>query len=350
MKKTGQNMIQLNKNENLYGPAPDCYDVVKNISIDDFIYYSRSSIGVIEQEIAKRFNISVEDIILGYGAEDIIKTLFTLYISQGDNVLLPAKSWWYYNTLVEQRNANPINYPLDQKGTEFITNIKTILEYKKKYNSKLILVCAPNNPTGNYVDLNELEELLKVHKDGIVCLDETYWGFTNEDTTNKIIELLEKYSNLIVVRSFSKYYALAGVRIGYAFSKAEVRDRMKFYNKILGFNRISERLAVAALNSNGYYGQVVKSIIKDREMLFHELNKIDGITAYKSSSNFILVKIPNKIQKPLDSELKKEGIIIKFFTEPSFIGYARISLGTEIHNQTVLSIVNKLTLKKMPTY
>jgi histidinol-phosphate aminotransferase len=247
---------------------------------------------------------------------------------------------------VEQRNANPINYPLDQKETEFITNIDTILEYKKQYSPKLILVCAPNNPTGNYVDLNELERLLKNHKDGIVCLDETYWGFTKEDTTPKIIELLQKYSNLIVIRSFSKYYALAGVRIGYAFCGAKVKDTMRFYNKILGFNRISENLAVAAFNSNGYYSKIIKSIIKDRETLYNGLNKIDAITAYKSSANFILVKMPNKIKKPLDNELKKEGIVIKFFTEPSFTDCARISLGTEVHNQIVLDTVNKLVLNK----
>ena len=346
IKSTQNNLVQLNKNENLYGPSAKCYEVIKNINVNDFIYYSRESVGVIEKEISQRFKLSHDQIILGYGAEDILKTLITHYIMPNDKVLIPDKSWWYYKAMVEQREAKPVIYPLEELENEYRTNVDTILKMEKELSPKLIIVCSPNNPTGNSVDLNQFEEILKQNKDRIVCFDETYWGYSAEDTTDKLLKYINKYDNLVIIRSFSKYYALAGIRIGYAFCGAKVKKAMKFYDKILGFNRISENLAVAALHSDEYYKKITKEFISDREMLFEELNNISGIIAYKSNANFLLVKIPEELKQPIDENLKDKGIHIKFFTEPAFINFARISLGTKEHNQIVLQGIKEQVLVK----
>ena len=347
MNRIENDLIQLNKNENLYGPPPECYDVVKNININDFIYYSREAVGVIESEISQMFDIPIDRIILGYGAEDIIKNLFTHYIFPGDKVLIPDKSWWYYISLVEQRDAEAVTYPLEIKGTQFETSVDTILHYEREMNPKLILVCSPNNPTGNSIDIDRFEEILKENKDRIVCLDEAYWGFSNVDTTKKIMEYLKKYDNLVVIRTLSKYFALAGIRIGFAFCGAKVKEQMKFYDKILGFNRISERLAITALRSPDYYKEITKNMNEDREKLYKELNEIPDIIAYKSDANFLLVKIPDRLKQPIDEQLKEKGIIIKFFTEASFPECARISLGTKEHNQIVLDTIEEKAMSKI---
>ncbi|MDH4127792.1 MAG: histidinol-phosphate aminotransferase family protein [Spirochaetota bacterium] len=339
-----QNIVHLNKNENLYGPSSECYEVLKDVSINDFIYYSRESVGAIEKEISARFKIPSDQIILGYGAEDIIKTLFTHYISHDDKVLIPDKSWWYYKSLVEQRDAKPIIYPLDERENEFITSVDTLLRFEDEIKPKFTLVCSPNNPTGNSIDIIRFEEILKKNKDRIVCLDETYWGYSKKDTTETVINYLKKYDNLVVIRSFSKYYALAGIRIGYAFCGAKAKKVMKFYDKILGFNKISENLAIAALKSDTYYKKITKAIVDDRENLYREINNIPGVTAYKSEANFILVKIPNELKESIDKALKAKGYHIKLFTEDSFSDCARISLGTTEHNQVILKTIKERVL------
>ncbi len=339
-------LVQLNKNENLYGPSPKCYNVVRDITVDDFIYYSRDSVGAIQKQISQQFNLPADQIILGYGAEDIIKTLFTHYVQAGDKVLIPDKSWWYYTSLVEQRDAEPVIYPLEERDTEFITNVDTLLQYEKEISPKMILVCSPNNPTGNSVDINDFERLLKANRDRIICLDETYWGYASQDTTDTLMGYLAKYDNLIVIRSFSKYYALAGVRIGYAFCGQKVKKHLKFYDKILGFNRISEKLVVTALQSEGYYKEITQDIVEDRERIYREINEIPGLTAYKSDANFLLLKIQEDLKQPLDKQLRAKGLQIKFFTEKAFPNYARFSLGTQEHNQIVLETIKEKVLSK----
>ncbi len=333
-------LVQLTKNENQYGPSPKCYDIIKNLTVEDYIFYSRESVGVIENEISKSCQLPAEQIILGYGAEDIIKNLFTHYIFPGDNVLIPDLSWWYYKALVEQRDAKPFMYPQSEAGTEYTLNIDDILRMEKELKPKFTLICSPNNPTGNSIDLKDFEKLLQMNKDRIVCLDETYWGYST-DTTEVLKELLKKYDNLVIIRSFSKYYALAGIRIGYAFCGSKVKSHMKFYDKILGFNRISEKLVLAALSDKEYYLKINQMIIEDRDMLFKEINKLSKIIAYKSDANFLLIKVPSELSKPIDQLIKDRGLQIKFFSEPSFIDYARISIGTKEHSKIILSSIQE---------
>ena len=332
-------MVQLNKNENLYGPSPKCYEEIKNITVDDFIYYSRDSIGVIEKKISDTYQFPTEGIILGYGAEDIIKSLFTHYIFPGDKVLIPSKSWWYYKSLVEQRKAEPVTYPVEASGTKYTTNIDSILSLREEHKPKFILICSPNNPTGNSVDIIRLEEVLKANPDRIVCLDETYWGYSHKDSSPVIMEYLKKYPNFVVIRSFSKYYALAGVRVGFAFCGSEVKNNMMFHSNILGFNRISEKLVLAALGSSDYYESITQKIIKDRDRLYQELNQIPGLTAYESDANFLLVEFPAELINPVDELLKEKGLQIKFFTEEDFTNCARISMGTDVQNEIVLQTI-----------
>ncbi len=347
--KSEQEMIQLNKNENLYGPSPLCYDVIKNVSVDDFIYYSRESVGKIEQEVSKIFNIPTDQVILGYGAEDIIKNIFTHYVFPGDKVIIPDYSWWYYTALVKQRDAEPFTYAITAEGTEYKADVDNILQLKRELNPKLILICSPNNPTGDALDINELEKILEENKnngDKVICLDETYSGFSSVDTTAKVMEYLQKYENFVVIRSFSKYYALAGIRIAFAFCGKKAKESLKFFDKILGFNRLSEELAIAALRSEDYYKKIVKIMIEDREQMYQDINKIPGFTAYKSEANFILAKMPAELKKPLDEALKEKGFIIKFFKEASFPDCVRISLGTREQNQIVLETIKEQALVK----
>lgn len=342
--KLQEKLTLLNKNENLYGPSPECYDVIKEVSINDFIYYPRDSIGVIEKEISKMFNLPSDRIILGYGGEDILNALFSHYIFPGDKVLFSDKSWWYFKTLTEQREGIPIFYPMEIFETEYKTDVETILRFEQEQKPKLILICSPNNPTGNSIDIDQLELLLRENRERIICLDEAYWGFTANDTTEKIVEYVNKYDNLMVIRSFSKYYALAGIRIGYALCGRKVKKAVKFHKNTLGFNKISENLAIAALQSQEYYKKIARAIIEDREKIYQELNEIPGITAYKSEANFILIKVLEELKQPIDQQLKEKGILIKFFTEASFPNCARITLGTQEQNRLILETIKEEVL------
>ncbi len=332
--------IHMNKNENLYGPSPLCLDVLNNLSLDHLTSYSRDDYGLMERAIFETFNIPKKQIMLGYGAEDILKSIFENFVKEGDKVALPDNSWWYYEKLAKQSKSDYYFYPVEKRGLSFVSDIDTLIENEKKQNSKVVLVCSPNNPTGNLTDFIDIVRLLEVQKEGIVLFDEAYWGYTDDNGT--IHKLINKYPNFMSLRTFSKFFALAGIRIGFALCGNDIRDLLNYNERALGFNRISEELAVAALNSMDYYQEIAYYINEDREMLFDEINMLDGFTAYKSYTNFILIKIPNvDLEKKLDNALRQRGILVKFFTEPKFKGYARISIGKREHNLMVLDVIKE---------
>lgn len=334
---------QMDKNENQYGPSPKCYDVLKNVTMDMFNSYSRDYPKRIKNRLAEKFNIPSDRILLGYGSEDILKQVIYFAIKQkGDILALPDKSWWYYKAIGEEVGAKNVEYNLIEKEDTFDYDDDQLLDILKKQKPKVLILCTPNNPTGNLITVDRIEKILQNKpKETMVILDEAYWGFTDLLYGEHMVE---KYENVIVLRTFSKYYALAGLRIGFAFTSKDLSEFQIYNNRLLGYNRISEEMTFAALDSDQYYAETSKQIMADAEMLFKEL-KAMGFKPFKTCANFIMVKMPEKEFNFLKTEVPKKGIIIKFFTEAVFKNYVRISIGTKEQNQLLVKTMKEL-LKK----
>jgi histidinol-phosphate aminotransferase len=167
----------------------------------------------------------------------------------------------------------------------------------------------------------------------VIVLDEAYW-FSSDN--KQAAELVNKYPNLIIIRTFSKLYALAGIRIGYALVGENLKQLAKVSNRYLGYNRISEKIALAAMDSEEYYAEIARKMNEDKEAYFTELNKLPNFKVFKSDANFILVSLPKEIMKPLNEFLKAKGLLIKFMNEEVINSHLRISLGTQEQNRRVI--------------
>ncbi len=334
-------MINLDKNENQYGPSEKCRKVMREITLETFNSYSRGFPKVIKNRLEKEFKIPPENIILGYGAEDILKQIFYFLLDEGDKVLLPRPSWWYYNAIAHEVEAETVYYNLKEKKYTFEFDVKEILKKIEEENPRIVLICTPNNPTGNSIDRGGLKKILKrtEDKDIIVIIDEAYWGFTG--TGNKILELAMDYEHAIVLRTFSKFFALAGVRIGFGYAGSKAKKLIKFNSRYLGFNRISEELTYAALDSKDYYEKVAKKIEKERKRYFKELKKI-GLRPYQSDANFILVRVPEKYIITLKHQLELEGVAIRFFDDEILNNCVRITIGTTDQNDIVIELFKEV--------
>lgn len=202
----------------------------------------------------------------------------------------------------------------------------------KKESPRVVLVASPNNPTGNSYPEEQLSNLMESFRESIVVLDEAYWGF-GDSTDDDVADLVKRYRNLLVLRTFSKYYAMAGARIAYAVVGANLSRLTKFAARYLGYNRISEELALAALDSADYYRSARARIREDRSAYYTLFDSLDGFKYFRSDANFVLVRVPAALIESLKEHLLKSNIQIKFFSEPEFKEMVRITIGTGDQNQ-----------------
>lgn len=337
-----EEIIYLDRNENNYGPAPACYEVLKTATLECFSWYSkdfaRGVKSVLSERLAKEFEVPEDIVLLGYGAEDLLKQAVHCYLHKSETIMIPSHSWWYYKSIADEKGGTTVEYPMVPGREAFAYDVESLLRLAAHHKPRLILVSSPNNPTGNTLALADLKVILKKMTDTVIVLDEAYWGF-DLTQTNYVKELIQDFPNLIIIRTFSKYYALAGIRIGFAFLGKNLSRLSRFSARYLGYNRLSERLALAALDSRDYYAEIRRKMVEDKELYYRELDRITGFRAYRSNANFILAEVPASWKAALKDYLTKKGLIIKFFNEASMENCVRITIGTKEQNRRLVDAV-----------
>jgi histidinol-phosphate aminotransferase len=345
-----KDMIYLDRNENNYGPAPKCYDVLKSIDFRQLSWYTRiyeqSAKGELSLRLAKEYNLSEKQVVMGYGGEDLLKSIIHCYLKKGETLLIPAYSWWYYKSIASEVGGNTAEYPLYAGEDSYHYDIEGILKVYRQLKPKIVFISSPNNPTGNSLTHEQLYIVLDEMKDTLVVLDEAYAMFKTTDTSY-IKNIAEKYPKVAVIRTFSKYFALAGVRIGYAIIGRELECFELFTSKYLGYDRINEQIAIAALDSMPYYERITAQMNEDKEMVFNEFRKIPGFKPYRSDANFMLIDMKKNKMTALDEFLKKKGFVLKFMNEKILDSQLRITLGTHQENVQLMDAMKEYAAKEV---
>jgi len=342
MKKEKKIITYLDRNENQYGPAPECFKALRKKNFKKLSEYSRDfSRGVksrLTERLAADFGINEKNVMLGFGGEDILKQTVHCYIHKGDKIMIPSYSWWYYKKIADEVEGLKVEYPIVEGEDSFYYDIEGMLKIYEEQKPKLVLISSPNNPTGNRLEIDQMKYVISKMKDAVVVLDEAYTLFYNKDNSH-LKEIIAEFPNVIIIRTFSKYYGLAGIRIGFALLGENHAQFSLFSARYLGYNRLSERIAIAALDSKEYYEDMRDKMTSDMETYYNEFNKIPGFKAYKSYANFILVKIPIEIKDALKKYLTDRDMIIKFMAEDGLFNHLRITIGTQEQNALLLSMI-----------
>ena len=340
---TPDSILYLNRNENLYGPAPRCFEVLRSITLNELSVYSRDFTRGVKSSLSERLasdlKIPEAQLLLGEGSEDLLKQAVHCYLGPGDKILCPAQSWWYYRALASEVGGETVTYSLKVGKESYLFDVDEMIALYQKTSPRIVLIASPNNPTGNSFPDDQLRRLVDSFRESIVILDEAYWGF-GDSTADRISAFAEEYRNLIVLRTFSKYYALAGARIGFAVAGKSLGRLTKFAARYLGYNRISEALALAALDSAEYYKSVRKEMVKDREQYYSFFDNLSGFKIFRSDANFVLVRIPSDKAQLLRDFLVDRKIQLKFFSEPEFQNHIRITIGTRDQNRLLLQAIS----------
>ncbi|MDR0661153.1 MAG: histidinol-phosphate aminotransferase family protein [Prevotellaceae bacterium] len=347
MKESNTNF--LDRNEFNYAPSQKVVDALKNFDVNTLCFYTRiydeGKKSIFSEFLSELYNIDETQILLGYGGEDILKQAVHFFLTEEDGnktILIPSLSWWYYKSIADEVNGDTIQYPLFEENDTFKYNVQVLAEMVKKEKPKVVLIASPNNPTGNSLTPVELETiLLQIPHTTQVLIDEAYASFISNDSSYIKI-LVNKFPNIIIIRTLSKFYGLPGLRMGFGFMSKELSRFSSYSNKYLGYNRISEAIAIAALESDEHYRDIAAKMNEDRQAYEEELGALPGFKVYKSAANFILIKYPIELKPALKEAFSKENFKIKFMDEPGINTHLRITLGRQEQNRKVIDIIKSV--------
>jgi len=298
----------------------------------------------LQRELKKKIGelkyISPENIFLGNGSDEIIDLLIRAFCIPGeDSILINTPTYGMYEVCANINNVNIIRVELNG---EFQLDMPKVLE--KCNQAKIIFICSPNNPTGNLINKNRILEILNQFN-GILVIDEAYIDFANNPG---FISEIYNYPNLVVLQTFSKARAMAGIRLGMGFMNADI---VKVLNKIkypYNISFLNQNAAIKALENNNTSG--IKEITEQRKWLFEQLSKLSIVQKiWPSDANFLLVKFQNH-QEVFDF-LKKEGIIVRDRSkEPKCEGCLRITVGKSLDNLLLITCLKQFQRIKMENY
>ena len=333
-------VIYLDRNENNYGPAPACHDVLVRADSSLLSLYDRSFArgikGVLSERLASEFGLGEDRVLLGYGAEHILKQTVQCYLGPGKKLMVPAFSWWYYRKIASEAGGLSVEFPMTAGEDRFRYDVEGMREVYRRERPAVVFISSPNNPTGNSLERAGLETVLADFRESVVVLDEAYI-FGGE--TAYVKALVDAHPNLLVLRTMSKYYALAGVRIGFGLMGKELDALAAFGNRYLGFNRLSEELAIAALDSPRYYREIARKMTEDKDRYYAALGRLPGFRVFRSDANFILAAISPAHGKGLKAHLEERSLMIKFMDEPLLNSHVRITIGTQEENRLLIDAI-----------
>jgi histidinol-phosphate aminotransferase len=330
--------VYLDRNENNYGPAPACLEVLGKLDPLTLSFYTKAHArgvkSALSERLAREIGVPEERILLGYGAEDLLKQAVQCYLKPGAKLMIPAYSWWYYKSIASEVGGENVEYPMAKGKDRFIYDVPGMLDVYRKEQPSVVFVSSPNNPTGNSMDTAEMTSVFDALRNVPVVLDQAYWY---NAATLSAKEIVDRYPNTLLVRTFSKYYALAGVRVGFAIAGSGLEKMVKMSHRYLGYNRVSEEIAMAALDSHEYYTEIAKKMAADKESYYCRVGALPGLTVFRSDANFILVEIPSDLRARLKEQFTSRGLILKFMDEPVLKSHIRITLGTQEQNERVIA-------------
>ncbi len=350
MLKTMEFPLHLEKNENRFGPAPECIDKLRALPADLLSQYTRRTTpedNPLVQRLGRIHGLDTGQIGLANGSEDLLMNIFHHFLARNSRVLLPAHSWWYYRKLASDTGARVIEYPAMKSGDRFHFDVHSILAMTADHRPHLVLIASPDNPLGYSYSETELHTLLRRLTDTVVVLDRAYDGF-GRTTELEDGMLVKTYPNLIVSRTFSKFYALAGLRIGYGLIGKFLTDFLPRTHRYLGFNRISETAALAALDSRIYYEHIRENLAAERERFHGRGTFPEEFRIYRSETNFVMVEFPAELKDTLKNFLEEHGILVKFFSDPFLENFMRITIGTGAENSYFFGAIRRFARDHRP--
>ena len=325
-----QQYIKLNTNESPYPPAPSVVEAMTGQQVELLRLYSDPTAKNLKERLAGLYGVKPENVFVSNGSDEVLNFAFMAFGGQG--AVFPDISYGFYEVYAELYGINAEKIPLEEDFS---------VDYKKYCGkNKLVVIANPNAPTGMTIPVWQIEEIVKSNPDSPVLIDEAYVDFGGESC----LQLVAKYDNLLVTRTFSKSRCLAGGRLGYAFASPAIiadLEKIKYSTNPYNINRLTLLLGEKTVEAEGYYQEKCAEIQKTRAWTVEQLEGL-GFSVLPSKANFIFVKTDKMDGGELYRKLKERGILVRHFTNPTICQYNRVTIGTKEQMETLIDTIKEV--------
>jgi len=327
---------KLASNENALGPSPLAVEAVKkalgemNLYPDDEAYY-------LKNKIAEKFGVDFDEVIVGNGSVEIVLMLGLGFVYPGESIVASHGSFIMYKIVANLIGADFIEPPL---GEDWRIDLDALCRAIRP-DTKLVFISNPNNPTGTALWRDEVQEFMnRVGNDVIVVWDEAYYEFVDKERFPDTLRYVRQARNVVVLRTFSKIYGLAGLRLGYGFAPKDIAEVLRRVRLPFNVNRIAQIAAIAALDDEEHLRRSRELVLKGKLYLMKELRRLNIPYAH-SETNFIFVEFPFDAGYIYESLLKR-GIITRPLAGYGFPRALRITVGTEKQNRKLIRALEEI--------
>ncbi|MCU4414770.1 histidinol-phosphate transaminase [Acinetobacter sp. WU_MDCI_Axc73] len=330
-----QNLLKLNTNENPYPPSPKVVEAVQAVLMDQadaLRLYPDPDASQLKQAIAAQQNVNIDQVFVGNGSDEVLAHIFKAFFIQDEPILYPDITYSFYPVYSQFFGIETKQIPLSD---DFEIKVE---DYRQANGG--IIITNPNAPTSIALPLQQIEQILHANPHRVVVIDEAYVDFGAESA----VSLVEQYDNLVICQTTSKSRSLAGLRVGFAIAQAHLIAALEAVKNSFNsypMDRFAIAAAVASFEDQAYFEAQCQKVIQSRDKLIENLKEI-GFKVLPSKANFIFVTHPARDAAELATQLREQGVLVRYFNKPRIDQYLRITIGTDQQNQRLVETLKTL--------
>jgi len=329
------NPVKLASNENPLGPSPMAVEAVKG-AVETLNRYPDGSGHDLINIISANLQVSCKNIVLGNGSDEIIGMLARAFLQPGDEVILPKPSFLMYEIMVRSAGCVSVEVPLKS----YSIDLEAIKE-KITPKTRMIFLCNPNNPTGTIILKKDFEKFLKmVPPETLVVVDEAYIEFVRQKNCAKSVDCFDESRSLVILRTFSKAYGLAGLRIGYGIMPESIADILNRVRQPFNANSLAQAGAAAALKDMDFLNKTITLVHEELDYMYDALDSM-GVTYLPTQTNFFLINVKKDADKVFEMMLR-QGVIVRSMSSYGYPDFIRINVGLHGENMRFVEAMLKI--------
>jgi histidinol-phosphate aminotransferase len=327
--------IKLASNENPLGPSPLALIAIR-AAIDQLHRYPDGAAFALLNRLAKHLDVQAAQIVIGNGSDDILGMLAVALLQPGDETIIPASSFLMYEIVTQAAGAVPVKVALKGLDIDLDGVLRALTD-----RTRMIFICNPNNPTGAMISQNAMTEFLAaVPQDVAVVLDEAYIDFVRSPACASGLRFLDEEKAVVVLRTFSKLYGLAGLRIGYGVMPSQLAEVLNRIRMPFNVNSLAQAAATAALGDTEFAKKTIAMIHEGIDYLFAELAQ-RGLRTFPTQANFFLIDVARDAKEVFELMLR-QGVIVRAMTAYGYPTYIRINIGLPEENRRFLEALDRV--------
>jgi histidinol-phosphate aminotransferase len=323
---------KLSDNENVYGTSPKVREAIMQAAANLAFYPDGMTSGIVKK-LSSHYKLDQKHFLVSNGSEEIIRLLTRAYIDKNDEAVMAEVTFPRYKTNVLIDGGRAVTVPMVD-GRHDLKKMQEAING----NTKMVFVCNPNNPTGTIVAKEELLSFIRnVSSNVLIIMDEAYFEYADSEEYLDTMPLLEQYKNLVILRTFSKIYGLASLRVGYGIMHEDIARELHKVRDVFNVNQLAQAAAVAALEDQDFIQDCSRKNSAERDFLSVKFKELE-IDSFPSQSNFLFAFT----NRPVIQKLTENGVLVRQMQLPGYKEAFRITLGSREDHEFILQIVSQL--------